>query len=182
MLFGLFNLLFDVFGWECGVLNVINPKGLFYFALGCYFAQHPIRVARRPGLGWLCIAVAFGLAGLRAAIIHGELMRGDLIGCIMVPIALIGLWMALPDMRVADSIRNSTMAIYLSHTLIAMIFFDVLRIIWPLSARPNGADMWFQTLGVQILLVVFQVMVALFLARLVGRSKLFNAILFGGRC
>lgn len=109
-------------------------------------------------------------------------MHGDLVGCVMIPIALIGFWMALPEKVVPDFIRNSTMAVYLSHTLIAAIFFDVLRIIWPLSVRPEGADLWFQTFGAQILLVGFQLLIALLFARLVSRSKLLNAILFGGRC
>lgn len=46
-LVGVAKVVFDVFGWSGGVLNVVNPTGLFYFGLGCYLSQHPVHIARR---------------------------------------------------------------------------------------------------------------------------------------
>ena len=182
ILVGIVKVVFDLFGWGGGIWHVFDPNGLFYFGIGCYLSQHPICIEQRRGLGFFSIAVAVCLAGLRAVIIFKGLMKGDLVGCIMVPLLLFGFWMVVPRKELPGFLRNSVMAIFLSHLLVSMTFFNVLKIVWPMSLRPPGAELLFETFGAQIVLVVLQVVGSLLIASVVRRSRLLSGILFGGRC
>lgn len=154
----------------------ISIEGLLYFAIGAFFYFHPVRL---PTLfiGW--IALVLGLLGflLRVVLLIGHHPEiANRIGFLAIPLVMLGLFRALPPVRLPSFFSAASYPVYLFHFAILAFIGGRFAHSGTWGAAPDSSiSHW----AIRIL-VAFTVSLA-FAAALRRLTPRFAAWLFGGR-
>ena len=97
--------------------STISLEGVFYFTVGMYLRQHPVKLNKWKAVSIIIMAIITVVAGSWCRC-HGLLIAGNWLRWVSLPFVLISFWILTPTVCLPSWLTSCAFPIYLAHILV----------------------------------------------------------------
>jgi len=99
---------------------VLDLEGITYFVVGLALALHGAHFALSRRSGLLALSLGVVLSGFYPYL-FSTVLPNEVIGTLVIPLAMLGLWFGLPDMNLPAWLVRNTFPVYILHPFVGKL-------------------------------------------------------------